>query len=77
MPSGPPTAYLRNTSPGRETVRITADTGPEQVLQADSGRDYYAAMSFFGVPDGRRIMLGWMSNWDYAFSPPTGRWNGS
>ncbi len=55
---------------------FTADTGPEQVLQADSGRDYYAAMSFFGVPDGRRIMLGWMSNWDYAFSPPTGRWNG-
>ena len=52
------------------------DTGPEQVLQADSGRDYYAAMSFFGAPDGRRIMLGWMSNWDYAFSPPTGRWNG-
>ncbi|MBP1137916.1 levanbiose-producing levanase [Arthrobacter sp. PvP023] len=55
---------------------FTADTGPEQVLQADSGRDYYAAMSFFGAPDGRRIMLGWMSNWDYAFSPPTGRWNG-
>jgi levanbiose-producing levanase len=52
------------------------DTPASQVLQADHGRDYYAAMSFFGAPDGRRIMIGWMSNWDYAFSPPTGRWNG-
>lgn len=57
-------------------TNFTPDTGPEQVLQADAGRDYYAAMSFFGAPDGRRVMLGWMSNWDYAFSPPTGRWNG-
>lgn len=52
------------------------DTPASQVLQADHGRDYYAAMSFFDAPDGRRIMIGWMSNWDYAFSPPTGRWNG-
>ncbi|UVJ39401.1 glycoside hydrolase family 32 protein [Arthrobacter sp. CJ23] len=55
---------------------FTPDTAASQVLQADHGRDYYAAMSFFGAPDGRRIMIGWMSNWDYAFSPPTGRWNG-
>lgn len=55
---------------------FTPDTTPAEVLQADYGRDYYAAMSFFGAPDGRRVMMGWMSNWDYAFSPPTGRWNG-
>ena len=55
---------------------FTPDTPATQVLEADHGRDYYAAMSFFGAPDGRRIMIGWMSNWDYAFSPPTGRWNG-
>ena len=55
---------------------FTPDTTAGQVLQADHGRDYYAAMSFFGAPDGRRIMIGWMSNWDYAFSAPTGRWNG-
>ncbi|WP_104173705.1 GH32 C-terminal domain-containing protein [Arthrobacter sp. Y81] len=71
--NGSAAQYVTGTWNG---TAFTADTGPEQVLQADSGRDYYAAMSFFGVPDGRRIMLGWMSNWDYAFSPPTGRWNG-
>ncbi|MCX4537096.1 GH32 C-terminal domain-containing protein [Streptomyces sp. NBC_00841] len=45
-------------------------------LRAEAGRDYYAAMSFYGLPDGRRVQLGWLSNWDYAFSAPTGEWNG-
>ncbi|WLQ08470.1 glycoside hydrolase family 32 protein [Arthrobacter oryzae] len=71
--NGSSAQYVTGTWNG---TTFSPDTGPEQVLQADSGRDYYAAMSFFGAPDGRRIMLGWMSNWDYAFSPPTGRWNG-
>jgi levanase len=71
--NGSSAQYVTGTWNG---ASFTADTGPEQPLQADAGRDYYAAMSFSGVPDGRLIMLGWMSNWDYAFSPPTGRWNG-
>ena len=40
----------------------------------DWGRDYYAAVSFNNVPDGRRIMIGWMNNWDYAHQTPTGNW---
>ena len=40
----------------------------------DWGRDYYAAVSFSGLADGRRIMIGWMNNWDYAGSTPTGGW---
>ncbi len=39
----------------------------------DWGRDYYAAVSFSGLPH-RRIMLGWMSNWEYAATTPTGAW---
>lgn len=55
---------------------FTPDQKAGTVLRADSGRDYYAAMSFYGLPDNRRVWLGWMSNWDYPFSAPTGAWNG-
>ncbi|ACL41746.1 Levanase [Pseudarthrobacter chlorophenolicus A6] len=71
--NGSAAQYVTGTWNG---TSFTPDTPASTVLQADHGRDYYAAMSFYGTPDGRRIMLGWMSNWDYAFSPPTGRWNG-
>lgn len=40
----------------------------------DWGRDYYATVSFADAPDGRRVMLGWMNNWDYANDIPTGTW---
>jgi fructan beta-fructosidase len=43
----------------------------------DWGRDYYAAVSFDNVPHGRRILLGWMSNWNYAAAVPTAPWRGT
>ncbi|MFJ5958949.1 glycoside hydrolase family 32 protein [Paenarthrobacter sp. NPDC092416] len=43
-------------------------------LWLDWGRDYYAAVSFSNVPENRRIMIGWMNNWDYANSLPTSPW---
>lgn len=36
----------------------------------DFGRDCYAVTSFADAPDGRRIVLGWMNNWDYATDVP-------
>ncbi len=45
-------------------------------LWADHGADFYAAVSWSDVPqsDGRRVWLGWMSNWQYAEKVPTHPW---
>jgi fructan beta-fructosidase len=40
----------------------------------DYGRDYYAAVSFSNMPENKRVMLGWMNNWDYANDIPTSPW---
>lgn len=42
-------------------------------LWVDYGRDNYAGVTWSNIPesDGRRIFIGWMSNWDYANQVPT------
>lgn len=42
----------------------------------DHGRDNYAGVTWSDIPatDGRRIFMGWMSNWDYAQVVPTYEW---
>jgi fructan beta-fructosidase len=42
----------------------------------DHGTDNYAGVTWSGVPasDGRRLFMGWMSNWNYAQDVPTERW---
>ncbi|HYG33208.1 MAG TPA: GH32 C-terminal domain-containing protein, partial [Clostridia bacterium] len=49
---------------------------PEPALWVDYGKDYYAAVSWSDIPksDGRRLWLGWMSNWEYAQEVPTSPW---
>ena len=60
-------------------VRFTNDNPPETALWLDWGRDFYAAQSYSGVPigDGRRIVIGWISNWMYANQMPTAPWRGA
>lgn len=48
-----------------------------ECLWLDWGRDCYASVSFNNVPDGRRIIIGWMNNWDYANHLPTAPWRSS
>ena len=42
----------------------------------DWGRDNYAGVTWSDVPkkDGRRLFIGWMSNWNYAQVVPTDPW---
>lgn len=48
----------------------------EKAAFMDFGKDNYASVSWSDVPanDGRRIIIGWMSNWQYANTVPTERW---
>ncbi|MCM6763561.1 glycoside hydrolase family 32 protein [Rathayibacter sp. ZW T2_19] len=41
----------------------------------DRGRDFYAGVTVSGSPEP--VMIGWMSNWDYAHAVPTSPWRGS
>ncbi|MFD5278410.1 glycoside hydrolase family 32 protein [Pseudarthrobacter sp. NPDC058362] len=56
---------------------IKAAAALQQCLWLDWGRDCYASVSFTNVPDGRRIIIGWMNNWDYANQLPTSPWRSS
>jgi fructan beta-fructosidase len=54
---------------------ISQNPSPDP-LWIDYGKDNYAGVTWSGIPeeDGRRIFLGWMSNWQYANQVPTERW---
>ncbi|WP_339926196.1 glycoside hydrolase family 32 protein [uncultured Cyclobacterium sp.] len=42
----------------------------------DYGRDNYAGVTWANIPDsnGRKLFMGWMSNWEYANVVPTETW---
>jgi fructan beta-fructosidase len=54
--------------------RLTNSTDLADYDWLDYGRDYYAAVSFNDAPDGRRLMIGWANNWQYAEQTPTHPW---
>lgn len=56
-----------------------SDNPPDRQLWMDYGKDYYAAVSFFGHDPGRdrRVMIGWFSNWQYANDTPETDWRGA
>ena len=56
---------------------FTSQDTPSRIRWVDFGPDFYAAISWSNIPDGRRLWLGWMSNWLYARETPTATWRGS
>lgn len=43
----------------------------------DEGRDHYAGVTWADAPGGQRVLIGWMSNWDYAQQVPASSWRGA
>lgn len=50
---------------------FTCESKPEISKWLDYGKDHYATVSFYNAPDNRRVVLAWMSNWQYANQVPT------
>lgn len=46
-------------------------------LWMDYGKDNYAGVTWSNAPDNRRILVGWMNNWQYAGEKPTQVWSGA
>jgi len=75
-----------NTVPYENTATVQPinwlDYGPDfyaGVTWNDTTKQSDVANSKYGnyIPDGRRILLGWMSNWEYAGTTPTDPWRSS
>jgi sucrose-6-phosphate hydrolase SacC (GH32 family) len=58
---------------------FVSETPGDRIAWADYGKDFYASLSYSDIPraDGRRIWMGWMSNWLYANDEPTSPWRGA
>lgn len=73
FPEGSRTQYFVGQFDGKTFVNENPD---DTTLWLDFGRDNYAGVSWSDLPeeDGRRIYIGWMSNWRYANLLPTEGW---
>ena len=47
----------------------------DRVQAVDYGIDFYAPQTIL-TPDGRRVMIGWMQNWDTCIAPEGSKWFG-
>ena len=51
--------------------KFTCESMPKVTKWIDYGKDHYATVSFYNAPENRRVVLAWMSNWQYANQVPT------
>ena len=51
--------------------KFTCESMPKVTKWLDYGKDHYATVSFSNAPDGRTVVMAWMSNWQYANQVPT------
>jgi fructan beta-fructosidase len=70
---GSGTQYFVGSFDGKN---FQSSNSKETMLWLDHGRDNYAGITWSNIPgsDGRRLFIGWMSNWDYGQVVPTSTW---
>ena len=51
--------------------KFTCESMPKVTKWLDYGKDHYATVSFSNAPEGRTVVIAWMSNWQYANQWPT------
>jgi levanase len=51
-----------------------AQSSLQRAHWVDYGKDNYAGVTFNDAPAGRRVIIGWMNNWEYSGSIPTDPW---
>ena len=71
-PSGGSAAqYFIGDFDGKTFKADTDKKGNIPTKWMDYGKDHYATVSWSNAPDNRRVVIGWMSNWEYAPEVPT------
>lgn len=68
---GSGTQYFVGDFDGKTFRADTDAAGNVPTKWLDYGKDHYATVTWSDAPDGRRVALGWMSNWQYAADVPT------
>lgn len=68
---GSGTQYFVGDFDGKTFRADTDAAGNVATKWLDYGKDHYATVTWSDAPDGRRVALGWMSNWQYAADVPT------
>lgn len=79
---GTATQYFIGDFDGKEFILDTSfkkQLAIEKAKWLDYGRDNYAGVTWSNIPksDGRKLFIGWMSNWEYAEKVPTNKWRSS
>ncbi|MDE7401997.1 MAG: GH32 C-terminal domain-containing protein [Muribaculaceae bacterium] len=68
---GSATQYFVGDFDGKTFKADTNAKGEVETKWMDYGKDHYATVSFSGTEADRRVVIGWMSNWEYANEVPT------
>lgn len=68
---GSATQYFIGEFDGKAFTPDLDANGKVPTKWLDYGKDHYATVSFSNAPEGRRTIIGWMSNWQYAPEVPT------